>query len=198
MKKLFSLILALTLCLGLCGFAAAEAAEAETEAGGLEAFMAMMQQIPELADIDWVAFAEEFSAKKSSGAEITLEDCLPAEAWAVAGSLMIMGGNGESGEDAGYDVDVQVNGNDMVAVYKLKEQVDEEAVKQIADSVAASFESAESLVNMKSSFESMAGANIDITKVAMTLRFLNADDSVIYDKTLTYDDVKDLEAVPAE
>jgi hypothetical protein len=31
----------------------------------------------------------------------------------------------------------------------------------------------------------------------MTLKFLNADDSVIYEKTVIYADVKDLEASPA-
>ena len=191
MKKMLSLMLALVLCLGFSHLALAEAPETD----GMDVFLAIMQQIPGMDQIDWVKFSEEFEAKKASGAEITLEDCLPAEAWAIAGKMMFMGEDGQ--EDTGMDVDIQVKGNDMVAVYKLREQADESAAKAIADAVAASFESSDSLLNMKGSFEQMGGSGVDYTKVKMTLKFINADDSVIYEKTVTYDDVKDLEAVPA-
>ena len=191
MKKMLSLMLALVLCLGFSHLALAETPETD----GMDVFLAIMQQIPGMDQIDWVKFAEEFEAKKASGAEITLEDCLPAEAWAIAGKMMFMGEDGQ--EDTGMDVDIQVKGNDMVAVYKLREQADESAAKAIADAVAASFESSDSLLNMKGSFEQMGGSGVDYTKVKMTLKFINADDSVIYEKTVTYDDVKDLEAVPA-
>jgi hypothetical protein len=196
MKKTLSLILALAMCLCACCAGIAETQDAE-EAAGMEMFLAMMQQIPGMDKIDWVAFGEEFAAKQASGVEITLEDCLPAEAWALAGAMMFMGENGQPQEDTGMDVDIQVKGNDMTSVFKMKEQADEAAVKEIAASVAASFENNESLLGLKSSMEQMAGAGIDISKVTMTLKFLNADDSVIYEKTITYADVKDLEAAPA-
>lgn len=196
MKKTLSLILALVMCLCVCCAGLAETQAAE-EAAGMEMFLAMMQQIPGMDKIDWVAFGEEFAAKQASGAEITLEDCLPAEAWAIAGAMMFMDENGQTQEDTGMEVDIQVKRNDMATVYKLKEQADEAAAKQIADSVTASFECNESLLTIKSSIEQMAGAGIDINKVTMTLKFLNADDSVIYEKTVSYDDVKDLEAAPA-
>lgn len=193
MKKMLSLMLSLVLCLSFSHLAFAETPETD----GMDVFLAIMQQIPGMDQIDWVKFAEEFEAKKASGAEITLEDCLPAEAWAIAGKMMLMGEGSQEQEDTGMDVDIQVNGNDMVAVYKLREQADDSSAKTIADAVAASFESSDSLLNMKGSFEQMGGSGVDYTKVRMTLKFINADDSVIYEKTVTYDDVKDLEAVPA-
>lgn len=199
MKKLISLILALIMCLCACAGLAEDAAA--DESAGMEYFLAMMQAIPGMEEIDWVGFAEEFAAKQASGAEITLEDCLPANAWSIFGSMLASFGSDEeeaSSEDSGISTEVVVTGNEMVATYKLSEQADKESVAQIAEAVTASFESEASLLTMKSSIESMAGAGIDLSKVAMTLKFLNADDSVIYEKTITYDDVKDLEAAPEE
>ena len=193
MKKLIAVLLALVLCLSL-GAGFAETAGSE-ESAGMEIFLAMMKQIPGMEDVDWEGFAKDFAAKQASGAEITLEDCLPAEAWAAFGALM--GSASEQGEDSGITYEIKVTGNDMASIYKMKEQVDEATAKQIAESVAASFETPEALQTMKTSIEQMAGAGIDISKVSMTLKFVNADDSVIYEKTITYDEVKDLEAKPA-
>ncbi len=197
MKKMLSLVLALVLCLCFCGASLAEAQPTDKE-GGMEMFMAMMQMIPGMEEIDWEGFYTAFTEKQASGAEITLEDCLPAEAWALFGSMMAgQSGTEESGAEEAMTAEVTVTGNVMVMTYKMKKQVDEAGTKQIAESVAASFESPESLLNLKSSIESMAGAGINLSEVSMTLKFVNADDSVIYEKTITYDDVKGLEPATA-
>jgi hypothetical protein len=77
----------------------------------------------------------------------------------------------------------------MVSLYTMKEQVNEENAKVIAESIAASFETPEAMQNLKNSIEQMAGAGIDTGKVTMTLRFLNADGTVIYEKTYSYEDL---------
>ena len=183
-----SLVLALVMCLSCC-CAAVSAAETAEETASMELFMAMMQAVPGMDQIDWEGFAKDFAEKQASGAEITLEDCLPAGAWALFGSMQFMDENGQIPEDLPMTIDVQVTGNEMVSIYTMKEQADEENAKAIADSVAASFESPEALQNLKDSMEQMAGAGIDISKVVMTLRYLNADGSVIYEKTYTHEDL---------
>lgn len=183
-----SLVLALVMCLSCC-CAAVSAAETAEEAAGMELFMAMMQAIPGMDQIDWEGFAKDFAEKQASGAEITLEDCLPAGAWALFGSLQFMDENGQIPEDLPMTIDVQVTGNEMVSLYTMKEQADEENAKAIADSVAASFETPEAMQNLKNSIEQMAGAGIDLNKVVMALRFDNADGSVIYEKTYTYEEL---------
>ena len=198
MKKMRSLILALMMCLCFCSAGLAEAQTTVTEEqAGMELFLSMMQMIPGMEEIDWEGFYKAFAEKKASGAEITLEDCLPAEAWTIFGSMMAGQPDGakEGGEEA-MTTEISVTGNVMVMTYKMKEQVDEAGVKQIAEAVTASFESPESLLGMKSSIESMASAGINLSEVAMTLKFVNADDSIIYEKTVTYDEVKDLEPAP--
>ena len=144
-----SLVLALVMCLSCC-CAAVSAAETAEEAAGMELFMAMMQAIPGMDQIDWEGFAKDFAEKQASGAEITLEDCLPAGAWALFGSLQFMDENGQIPEDLPMTIDVQVTGNEMVSLYTMK---------------------------------------IDLNKVVMTLRFDNADGSVIYEKTYTYEEL---------
>jgi len=199
MKKMLSLILALVTGLCLCGASLAETQPAETgEQTGMEMFFEMMKAIPGMETIEWEAFYNAYAEKKASGAEITLEDCLPAEAWAIFGSMMTGQSNtAENGEEDFMTAEIEVRGNVMTMTYKMKEQVDEAGVKQIAEAVAASFESPDSLLNLKTSIESMGAGGINISEVSMTLKFINADDSVIYEKTITYDDVKDLEAAPA-
>ncbi len=63
MIRRLSLLLALVLCLsaGCAGVSAAETATAE-EAAGMEFFMAMMQAIPGMDQIDWAGFAADFEA----------------------------------------------------------------------------------------------------------------------------------------
>ena len=54
MKKLISLILALMMCLCCCSAGLAEAQTAATEEeAGMALFMAMMQMIPGMENVDW-------------------------------------------------------------------------------------------------------------------------------------------------
>lgn len=189
MKKLFSLFLILALCLSVCcAGIAEEAASADVDAG-YEAFLAIMQMIPGMDQIDWDAFMKEYTAKVASGAEITLEDCLPAGAWQLFGSMQAMDENGQIPEDLPYTIDTLVNGNEMVSVYTFKEQLSEEDAKTVVEYVAASFETPETMANLKNSMEQMGAGNIDVSKVVMGLKFLNADGSVIYEKSYTYADL---------
>ena len=185
-----SLLLALVLCLSVCftGVSAEGALSTEPDAG-MEAFLLMMQLIPGADQIDWEGFAKEFAEKQASGAEITLEDCLPEGAWALFGAMQFMDENGQIPEELPMIIDTIVTGNEMVSLYTMKEQADAENAKAIAESVAASFETPEAMQNLKDSIEQMAGAGIDINQVTMTLRFLNADETVIYEKTYTYENL---------
>ena len=189
MKKLFSLFLVLALCLSACCAGIAEETALTDEEAGFAAFLAMMKLIPGMEDIDWVTFAEEYEAKKASGAEITLEDCLPAGAWQLFGAMQYMDENGQIPEDLAFTIDTVVNGNEMASVYTMKEQISEEDAQALIESVAGTFETPESMANLKSSMEQMADGGIDINKVVMELKFLNADGSVIYDKSYTYADL---------
>lgn len=185
-----SLLLALVLCLSVCftGVSAEGSLSTEPDAG-MEAFLLMMQLIPGADQIDWEGFAKEFAEKQASGAEITLEDCLPEGAWALFGTMQFMDENGQIPEELPMIIDTIVTGNEMVSLYTMKEQADAENAKAIAESVAASFETPEAMQNLKDSIERMAGAGIDINQVTMTLRFLNADETVIYEKTYTYENL---------
>lgn len=188
MKKIckVSIVLTLVMCLFLCcaGFSAAETAV--TEEAGMAMFTEMMANIPGLENVDWEGFYAALNEKIAKGEKITLEDTMPAEVWTFMGQMMLPV---EEGEDSGMNVDTKVSGNEMVLTYTLKEQADEEATKQIAESAAASFESEETKANMKNSFDQIAsGGSIDITEVKLTLRFVNADGSVIYEKTYTVED----------
>ena len=185
-----SLLLALVLCLSACfAGASAETALTAEEEAGMELFMALLQAIPGADKIDWEGWAKEYQEKQASGVEITLADCLPAEAWNLFGSMQFMDENGQIPEDLPMTIETVVNGNEMTSLYVLKEQADEANAKEIADSIAASFETPESMQTMKDSIEQMAGAGIDISKVRMTIRFLNADNTVIYEKTYTHDEL---------
>lgn len=199
MKKLISLILALMMCLCCCSAGLAEAQTATTEEEvGMALFMAMMQMIPGMENVDWEGFAKEYEAKKASGAEITLEDCLPAEAWALYSSMMFMDENGQIPEDLPFTIETKVAGNEITSIYTMKEQVDEANAKAIAEEVAKTFESDETKASMKQSFEQMGSGDIDVTKVVLKLQYLNADGSTIYEKAYTWDELKDLEVAPAE
>lgn len=198
MKKMIrklSLVLALILCFSVCcaGLASAESAESadsgESTGDNTEMFMAIMQLIPGMDQIDWEGFAKEFEAKKASGAEITLEDCLPAGAWTIFGSMQFMDENGKIPEDLPMTIDVQVTGNKMISVYTMKEQADEDNARTIAESIAATFENQEAMQNLKTSMEEMTASGIDVNKVVMGIRYLNADGSVIYEKSYTYEDL---------
>ena len=64
----------------------------------------------------------------------------------------------------------------------------------MAETIAASFESDETKQNMLESFKQMDAGEINASTVKMTLKFVNADGSVIYEKTYTYEELaKELE-----
>ncbi len=182
MKKLFSLFLVLVLCLSVCCAGIAEEAAAANEAAGMEAFLELVKMIPGMEEIDFETFYKDLKAKMDSGAEITLEECLPAAAW------QLFLGNMAS-EDDPYTIETIVKGNEVSSIYTYKEQISEEDAKLVASSVAATFETPETMASMKSSMEQMASGGIDVNKVVMELKFLNADGSVIYDKVYTYADL---------
>ena len=189
MKKLFSLFLVLALCLSACCAGIAEEAAPADEEAGYELFLEMIKLIPGMDEIDWAAFGEEYAAKVASGAEITLEDCLPAGAWQLFGSMQAMDENGQIPEDLPFTVDTIVEENEMFSIYTMKEQISEENAQAIIESVAGSFETPEAMASLKTSMEQMAGGGIDVSKVVMGLRFVNADGSVIYEKSYTYADL---------
>ena len=84
--KILSILLALVLCLSACCAGIAEETAAEDDET-LEAFFTLLfSLISDAEPIDWKGFEEEFNAKVASGAEITMEDCLPAEAWKLFNS----------------------------------------------------------------------------------------------------------------
>jgi len=187
MKKMIrklSLVLALVLALSVC----CATAEVDTTqaSGGMDimSMMGMMQYMPGLENIDWEGYYAGLQERAANGEELTLQDMLPDEAWTAFGALM-----GGEDEEAPYTIALTVDGDVMVQTYTFKEQINEDDAAQVVDSVKESFESMETKKNMKESMEQMTGSNIDITKVEMTLRFLNADGSVIYEKTHTYESV---------
>lgn len=194
--RMFSLLLALILGLYVCCAGFAEEAAAIDEKAAMEFFVTMMQLVPGMEGIDWEAFVKEYDEKKASGAEITLEDCLPKEAWNAYSALMFMDENGNipTEDELGFSIETIVNGNEMTSLYTMKEQVNEENAKAMAETIAASFESDETKQNMLESFKQMDAGEINASTVKMTLKFVNADGSVIYEKTYTYEELaKELE-----
>jgi len=95
LTRLLSILLALVLCLSVCCAGIAdETAAVDDET--LEAYFTLLfSQIADADPIDWKGFEEEFNAKVAGGAEITMEDCLPAEAWKLFNSLTRMKEDGE-------------------------------------------------------------------------------------------------------
>ena len=172
-------------------------AEAQAEANAMEFFKAMMSMVPGLENVDWDAFAKAYEEKKASGAEITLEDCLPAEVWNLYGSAQFLDENGKIPEDLPFTIETKVTGNDMVSTYTMKEQADEATAKAMAEEIAKTFESDETKATMKQSFEQMGEGGIDVTKTTLRLTYVNKDGSVIYDKAYTWDELKDAALAPA-
>jgi len=191
MKKLLSILLALVLCLSVCCAGIAD----ETAAGdydNLEAYFTLLfSQIDDAAPIDWKGLKEELNAKAASGAEITLEDCLPAEAWKLFNILMRMKENGEvkAEEDLPYTIDITTTGNRIATVHQLKEQSDEETTKKVADIIKADFESELSLGYLKDYIDQFIEAGVKAENITMTLQYLNADGTVLYEGTYTYADL---------
>ena len=191
LTRLLSLLLALVLCLSACCAGIAdEAAAVDDET--LEAYFTLLfSLIPDADPIDWKKFEEEFNTKVASGAEITMEDCLPAEAWKLFNILMRMKENGEvkAVEDLPYTSDITVTGDRIATVLQLKEQSDEETAKKVADMIIADFESELSLGYLKAYIDQFVEAGVKAGNITMTLQYLNADGTVLYEGAYTFADL---------
>jgi len=191
LTRLLSILLALVLCLSVCCAGIAdETAAVDDET--LEAYFTLLfSQIADADPIDWKGFEEEFNAKVASGAEITMEDCLPAEAWKLFNILMRMKENTEvkAEEDLPYTIDITVTGNRIATVLQLKEQSDEETTKKVADIIKADFESKLSLGYLKDYIDQFVEAGVKAENITMTLQYLNADGTVLYEGAYTYTDL---------
>ena len=191
LTRLLSILLALVLCLSACCAGIAdETAEVDDET--LEAYFTQLFSLISDADpIDWEGFEEELNARVASGEEITMEDCLPAEAWILFIVLMRMKENGEvkAEEDLPYTIDVTITGNRLETVHRLKEQSDEETAKKVADMIKAEFESELSLGYLKDYIDQFVKAGVKAENITMTLQYLNADDTVLYEGEYTFADL---------
>ena len=154
-------------------------------------FTLLFSLIPDADPIDWKGFEEEFNAKVASGAEITMEDCLPAEAWKLFNILMRMKENGEvkAVEDLPYTSDITVTGDRIATVLQLKEQSDEETAKKVADMIIADFESELSLGYLKAYIDQFVEAGVKGENITMTLQYFNADGTVLYEEAYTFADL---------
>ncbi len=191
LTRLFSILLALVLCLSACCAGIAEETATVDDETFEAYFTLLFSLIPDAEPIDWKGFEEEFNAKVASGVEITMEDCLPAEAWKLFNILMRMKESGEvkAEEDLPYTCDITVSGNRIAAVHRLKEQSDEETTKKVADMIKADFESGLSLSYLKDYIDQFVEAGVKAENITMTLQYLNADGTVLYEGDYTYADL---------
>ena len=191
LTRLLSLFLVLVLGLSICCAGISE----ETAAVDLEALEAYFTYwfglIPGADQINWEGVEKKLNDKIAGGAEITLEDCFPAEAWKLFNILMRVTENDEvkPEEDLAYTIDITVTGNRIATVHQLKEQSDEETTKKVADMIKAEFESELILGYLKSHIDQTAKAGVKTEKITMTLQYLNADGTVLYESAYTYADL---------
>ena len=92
-------------------------------------------------------------------------------------------------EDLAYTIDITVTGNRIATVHQLKEQSDEEITKKVADMIKAEFESELILGYLKSHIDQTAKAGVKTEEITMTLQYLNADGTVLYESAYTYADL---------
>ncbi len=194
MKKLtrcLSVILALVLGLTVCcsGLAEEDAAYNKYVEGY---FTELLKLIPGGENVDWEGFAKAFDEKVKSGAEITLEDCLPPEGWQFFSSLMLMEENGKlmDQNDLPFSVELTVKGNTFATVHKLKEQSDEATVRVAQDLIKEDFEGELSLSYLKVYLDQFAEAVVNKDNIKMTMQYLNADGTVIEEAAYTYADLE--------
>ena len=144
-----------------------------------------------LCGYDRAAAKEEEAAeeKAEEPAEEKAEESIDLGAFAD-----ILGAFGKElcGQDV--DTDAKANGTDLDVTFKLKEQAGEDAVKEMADKLTAALGDNAVLLKVKDAIEKIGAAGLDVEKIALALKFVNADDSAVFDKTVTYADVKDLKA----
>lgn len=194
MKKLaraFSFFLALVLGLTVCCSGLAEDESAYNKY--VESyFTELLKRIPGGEKIDWEGFAKAFDEKVASGAEITLEDCLPAEGWQFFSMLMRMEENGEiiDEKEMPCSADITVTGNTFAAVHQFKEQADEDTVKLVQALIKADFEGELSLSYLKVYLDQFGAAGVKLDDIKMTMQYLNADGTVLDEAAYTYADLE--------
>lgn len=192
--RLLSVILALILGLSACGAGFAEEKAVLPDTKTLTAFFSLMfSMIPGTKPIDWEAFNMEYEKKVASGAELTLEDCLPAEAWKVFSLLMRMEEDAslQSEESLPFTDEMTVKGNHVMAVHQLKEQTDEETAKKIDEvMIQADFEGTLSLGYLKSYLDLFGDAGVNLDNITLSMQYLNADGTVIRENTYTFADLE--------
>lgn len=191
MARCLSIILALILGLTACFAGLAEEDSAyEKYVEGY--FTALLKLIPGGESVDWEGFSKAFDEKVKSGAEITLEDCLPPEGWQFFSTLMLAEENGEimDEEILPCSTYLTVKGNTIAAVHKLKEQSDEATVEAIQELLKADFEGELSLSYLKVYLDQFAEAGVKKENIKMTMQYLNADGTVIDEAAYTYADLE--------
>ena len=167
-----------------------EAAEGEsevTEADIMAVFMSAFG-LEEYADFDFAAFYADLQEKVDNGEELTIEEAFPEFYGAFFESMF------DGSEENGYTIGLDLEDNTMMMYMTFLEELDEDAIDEAVASVTESFESEETMASLKNAMESMSEAyNIDIDDIEMGLEFINADDTVIYEKIYTYEDLEDVE-----
>ena len=159
--------------------------------GQTMSLFAQMLGMEELADFDWEGFYADLYERIDNGEQVTLEEAFPEEYWMIYEAMM--NSSDEEEEDDGMTVTMEAVGNELISNYVFDEQVSEEDCQTVVDSVTESFESEDSMLSLKEAMEGMSeGFKIDINEIKMTLRFTNADETVIYEKTYTYKDLEDV------
>ena len=167
-----------------------ESAEGESEVteADITAFIMTALGLEEYADFDFEAFYANVQERVANGEELTMEEAFPEFYWEFFTNMF------EGSEENGYTVDLAVKDNSMMMYWTFQGELDEDAINEVVESVSKSFESEETMANLKSAMESMSEAyNIDIDDVEMGLEFINGDDSVIYEMIYTYADLEDVE-----
>jgi len=172
-----------------------ESAEGESEVTEADIMASIMTALgmEEYADFDFEAFYADVQERVANGEELTMEEAFPEFYWEFFTNMF------EGSEENGYTVDLSVKDNSMMMYWTFQEELDEDAINEVVESVSKSFESEETMANLKSAMESMSEAyNIDIDAVEMGLEFINGDDSVIYEMIYTYADLEDVEVPEAD
>ena len=162
--------------------------ESSGDSSGMMSMFITAFGLEEYADFDWEGFYADLDARVEAGEEVTLEEAFPDAFWAIF-EAMFASQDGEE-EMEGVSIDVGCEDNEIYMNYVFEDVVSAEDSQVIVDSVKEQFESEESKANLKQSIEQMAEAyKIDITTIKMTLRFVNGDESIIYEKIFTYEEL---------
>jgi hypothetical protein len=165
-----------------------EEGESEMTEADIMAFIMTALGLEEYADFDFEAFYADIQERVENGEELTMEEAFPEFYWEFYTNMF------DGSEEDGYTVDLIVEDNSMMMYWIFLEELDEDAIDEVVTSVSESFESEETMANLKSAMESMAESyNIDIDDIEMGLVFINGDDEEIYEMIYTYADLEDVE-----